>query len=181
MRLPSVILLAASAGLLCSCETAYQPRTANGGYTVTQTAPDQFRVGFQGNARTTLDQVNDFTKLRSAETTLEHGFTYFVITDVENTTSVKSGTDYRQPVYPLAVSSGGYYPSTIPAGPASSRAYANSELENSDYVKPGVIFTIKSYQVKPPRIYSYDAAAVAQQIRKKYSMKTAAQPSPAGP
>ncbi len=42
-------------------------------------APDTFRVVFRGNEFTTGERTQDFSLLRAAELTLEHGFSQFAV------------------------------------------------------------------------------------------------------
>jgi hypothetical protein len=69
------ILAAAST----ACATGYHSRGITGGYDEAQLAENVFRVSFEGNGLTSAVKAADYALLRSADVTLERGFTYFTI------------------------------------------------------------------------------------------------------
>jgi len=69
-----IAALAASA-----CATAYQPHGLSGGYSETQLGENVFRVAFEGNGFTSAVRAADLALLRSADVTLERGYSYFVL------------------------------------------------------------------------------------------------------
>lgn len=83
-----------SAGLLAACATSYGPMSMGNGYSDTQVGENAFRVSFAANTSTSAEQASDFTLLRSAEVTLEHGFTHFVVASEESTAKVIGGGKY---------------------------------------------------------------------------------------
>ena len=81
--------------LLISCATPYQSKSFQGGYSETQLSEKSFIISFKGNGYTDTERTNDFTLLRSAEVTLEHGYKYFTILDSKD--YIESST-YTTPV-----------------------------------------------------------------------------------
>lgn len=80
-RLSGIVCLAWLASLAGGCATSYHSTSTTGGYSDTQLSPDEFRVVFAGNGYTTYDQARDFALLRACELTVQHGFTFFTITE----------------------------------------------------------------------------------------------------
>ena len=81
--------------LLGGCATTYQPQGLSGGFSETQIDTNVFTVTFKGNGYTGQDKANDFTLLRSAELTLEHGFKYFVVVDALQYSKNSIGQTYN--------------------------------------------------------------------------------------
>ena len=69
--------------LACAgCATSYQPSQGNsGGFSEVQWDDHTFQVSFHGNRSTTIERAQELTLLRSADLTLQNGFSYFVISD----------------------------------------------------------------------------------------------------
>jgi hypothetical protein len=65
--------------LLGGCATPYQSVDLLGGFSETQLAPDSWTITFRGNGYSSRERVTNFTLLRSAEITLENGYSYFII------------------------------------------------------------------------------------------------------
>jgi hypothetical protein len=63
----------------CTMRSPYAREGLFGGYTDAQVDTNVFEVSFMGNGETSMQEAKDLTLLRSAELTLSHGFTYFVI------------------------------------------------------------------------------------------------------
>src|SRR5690348_3707754 len=85
-------LLSLAVLLLCSCATPYRPLKRGTGYASAQVASNEFAISFLGNADTTLERAYDFALLRSAEVTLQNGFSFFSVVKVTNTSSAKRYT-----------------------------------------------------------------------------------------
>lgn len=88
-NLLSQVLLCA---VLTGCATAYAPSGMSGGYRESQLAEDVFKVTFQGNGYTKLDEVQEMALLRSAEVVSERGFTHFVMLDEQSHIEQKAFT-----------------------------------------------------------------------------------------
>ena len=76
----------------CAQPAVYAPREVRGGpgYSDQQLAANRYRVTFTGNSITSREQVEDYLLRRSAEVTLQAGFTNFMF-DTRNT---EARTDY---------------------------------------------------------------------------------------
>lgn len=66
---------------LFGCATGYKPYGTFGGYSETQLAENRFKILYKGNAYVARDTAEDYLLLRSAEVTLQNGFTHFVVLD----------------------------------------------------------------------------------------------------
>lgn len=77
----------------CASPTPYGPRMRGEmtGYTDMELTPTRYRVTFTGNSLTSLDQVETYLLLRSAEVTQAAGYQYFVF-DTRNT---RANTTYN--------------------------------------------------------------------------------------
>ena len=84
-RLAVVIISLALAG----CATGYKPDGNLGGYSETQLDTNSFKVDYKGNAYTAREHAQDYVLLRSAEVTLEHGFSHFIIVDAQQDEQVQ--------------------------------------------------------------------------------------------
>ena len=75
MALAALVLAA------CANQTAYGPKSYNGGYFEHQIEDTRFLVRFTGNTLTPRDRVEAFLLYRAAEITIEQGFAGFEIID----------------------------------------------------------------------------------------------------
>jgi len=64
---------------LAGCATAYQRDGFTGGFSETQLDENVWRVKFEGNGYTRDQTAEDFALLRSAELTIEKGYTHFAL------------------------------------------------------------------------------------------------------
>ena len=97
-------LLAAAA--LTACATGYHPRAFSGGYDEAQLAENVFRVSFEGNAATSTVTAVDYALLRSADVTLERGFTYFIISgaaSMNRVGAIAHGSSVSTVTYPSTI------------------------------------------------------------------------------
>ena len=77
-RVSAIVLLMALAG----CATEYRRDSGWGsGFSEVQLDTNVFRVSFNGNNYTRPERAEELALLRSADLTLQHGFSYFVIVD----------------------------------------------------------------------------------------------------
>jgi hypothetical protein len=88
MRISLLLAAALAASLATACAstgssaTPYQPAGKSGyGYKETQLETNRSRLSFSGNAETEAATVKKYVLFRAAETTLDHGFDYFIIID----------------------------------------------------------------------------------------------------
>jgi hypothetical protein len=118
--IPSIFLVVC----LSTCATAYQQDGFGGGFSETRLDENVWRVTFQSNDYTSELRAQDFALLRSAELTLENGYTYFALTDfnpshdtgtfITPTTSYKtvySSGNHTQGAAPLALMAQRLFPS----------------------------------------------------------------------
>src|SRR5262245_44765578 len=83
----TLMLAVAAAGLATACastpSTPYQQANAKDrhGYSEQPIDANRMRLTFSGNSETDLTTVKKYVLFRAAETTLQHGYDYFIITD----------------------------------------------------------------------------------------------------
>jgi hypothetical protein len=78
-----IILLATAAALLAGCasQAGYQARgeSSRYGYAEVQVEPSRMLISYRGDSLTSRETVEMYLLYRAAETTLEHGYDYFVV------------------------------------------------------------------------------------------------------
>lgn len=145
---------------LCGCATPYQPRGFSGGYSDVQLDNNVFQVRFQGNRHTNEEKAADFTLLRSAEVTLSHGFKYFIIADLSNSTRKSTDTT---PTYTTTNYTYGY-----------GNANAQSITYGGDtYIisKPTTTDTIVCFKEKPDiQGLVYNAEFLIRSLKEEYGI-----------
>lgn len=92
MRKLAVVIISLA---LTGCATGYKPDGPLGGYSETQLDTNSFKVDYHGNAYTSRERAQDYVLLRSAEVTLENGFSHFVIADSRQEEEIST---YNEPV-----------------------------------------------------------------------------------
>lgn len=80
-----ILIMAAAAVLATACASqgpVYQSREDGGryGYAEMQLEPNRIRVTYNGDTLTARDTVETYLLYRAAETTLQRGFDYFIVT-----------------------------------------------------------------------------------------------------
>lgn len=83
MRLLLIGLLLMIAG----CATPYQEMGFMGGVAAAQMTDTTFRISGRGNGYTSSTVVNDYVILKAAETTVQHGFTHFMVISAADASS----------------------------------------------------------------------------------------------
>ncbi|MRX06618.1 hypothetical protein GJ697_02070 [Pseudoduganella sp. FT25W] len=78
MRNTFTFIVAATA-LLAGCATEYHPRNSEGGYSEAAIEPGVWRVKVDATPYTMPQQVQDYSLLRSAELTLQQGYSHFTL------------------------------------------------------------------------------------------------------
>jgi hypothetical protein len=136
MRLLLVISLLALSG----CATKYQDMGLTGGVSAQQMTSDTYRIVARGNGSTPATMIQDYTMLKAAETTQQHGGTHFVVI------SAADASSSSQIVTP------GYSQTTL-VGNSATTTYSPSQAIN--IFKPGQdayirILTLKPGQTPPP-------------------------------
>jgi len=162
--------------LICSCSTPYRPMKNGAGYADQQTAPDEFRVTFQGDGNTSLERVYDFAMLRATEVTRQHGFSHFAVIGADNTSSVQKYTvpEHIQPdlsaaprssITPSLYTSPGLYPNGIFS--QDPRGTVRVPEQTRLYCKPGTSLVIKCFTDKPDKPFTFNAVELEQSLRTK--------------
>lgn len=80
---------------LAGCATAYQRDGLTGGFSETQLDENVWRVKFVGNGYTDDQTAEEFALLRSAELTLEKGYSHFVLAGSRSSTKTGAFTTPR--------------------------------------------------------------------------------------
>lgn len=148
---------------LSGCATSYQRVAFTGGYSETRLGENVFRVVFKGNAYTSRERASDFTLLRSAELTLEHGYTHFVIIDVENYSKTSTYTTPRTSSTTASAYGSGNY-----AYGSATTTTTGGETYNLS--KPRSTNTIVLFKEKPIGTFSYDAGFIRDELNAKYGL-----------
>jgi len=161
VRIIRLILFAVA---LSGCATSYQPKGLTGGYSETQLNPNIFRVSFSGNGFTGAEKAADLALLRSAEITLNSGFTHFVIIDGNSTESLYAYTTPAQSYTTANATAYGNYA----YGTANTTTYGGQTFIAS---KPKSTNTIMCFKGKPDyQGLVYDAKFVCESVGSKYDV-----------
>lgn len=107
--------------------------------------------------------------LRSAEVTLAHGFAYFAVIDITNTSSARPYVA-RQQFYTDYPPNMGLPPPTLGGYDPYRFGYIVEYEQPGVYFRPGTRFLIKCFKTRPGKPFTYDAAAVVQSLRAKYKI-----------
>lgn len=155
MRMTLVISLAF---VFAGCSTDYGPSTksAAGGYEESRIADDVFRVEFHGNAFTSKKKARQCAMRRAAEVAMEHNYSYFSVIGENDDTGRKNvdfGTNYHTTG---TVNNFGQF---------SSNTQANKQTMTAYY--PGVIVTIKCFEVAPTDKHSGKVYSAKEVVEKK--------------
>ena len=160
IKLVAVLLTLIS---LTGCATSYQGIAYTGGYSETRLAENVFRVSFKGNAYTSRERAADFALLRSAELTLENGYTHFVIIDAEDYSKVSTyTTPTTSNTTASAYGSGNYI--------YGSATTTTTGGETHNISKPRRSNVIMLFKHKPQGTFSYNADFLKRELRKKYGI-----------
>lgn len=152
---------------LAGCNTGqYQSYQSGIGYQSENRTENIYRVSYTGTRTTKIDKVNDFAMLRSAELTLENGYSHFAIISAENNeNAAQNKTDMSART--LTGVSGGNSP-TGGVGASASTLNMGAEISGP---KSKSDLTIVMYNEKPLGI-SYDASRIVRALRQEYGITT---------
>ncbi len=150
---------------LNGCATSYQKMSFSGGFDETQLAENVWKVHFSGNGYTGRNRAEEMTLLRSADLTLQNGFTHFILA------SSSSASDYSTYTTPStstttasAYGSGGYA-----YGTANTTTYGGQTFIVS---KPSTTNTVVMYKSKPAiNGVTYDAQFLCNTLGAKLSVQ----------
>jgi hypothetical protein len=159
-------VLIAIVAIAAACATSYQPKGFTGGFSETQITANSFQVYFHGNAKTGEERAEDFTLLRSAEVSLEHGFPYFIVVDER---AGASTSVYTMPTQTTTTGQATAMGNTAFGSATSTTTGGHSFLIH----KPSLRNTIVCFKEKPDvQGIVYEAEFVAHSIAAKYGMAT---------
>ena len=79
MQWAALVIVAMLAAACAVHPTPYQPLRKNGGFEETRLQEQVYRVSFKANRYTSETDVIDFLFFRSAELTLQSGYTHFIV------------------------------------------------------------------------------------------------------
>ena len=158
MRKISIISVVGIALVLSGCATSYQPQGLTGGFSETQLDTNMYRVTFEGNGFTDRQRSQDFTLLRSAELTLQHGYKYFVIINANQSSRYSSYTTPSRTNVDATV-----YGNSI-SGTATTYG-GHTEV----ITKPSNSNTFVMYKTKP-KSFSYNAKFIIASLKNQYKL-----------
>ena len=160
---------------LFGCATAYQKNGLMGGFTTTQLDENIFTVTFKGNAYTARDKANDYALLRSAEVTLENGFTYFTIVDAKQyaktgsyTTPTRTTTNVNASTYGTVNLTGNN--AIYNANTHGTATTTTSGGQTYKFSKPRTSNTIVCFNNKPEG-FAYNAKFLSKSLKEKYDIE----------
>lgn len=142
----------------------YKPEGFGGGYTDMQLDRNIYRVSFRGNGGTSEQRAEDFALLRSAELTLEQGYTHFIILD--------SASRISSSVHSIPETSTTRVQGTV-SGNTFRGTGTTTTTGGGSYVitKPRSTNTIICFKERPDvQGLVYDATHVRNTIRAKYGL-----------
>jgi hypothetical protein len=114
-----------------------------------------------GNGSTTEKKAHDFTLLRAAEITLEHGFSYFNILENKNIVLIS----------PDNLAAALYYDKLNKTSTNLHEADKNTPTRIAATKRPTCDMLIRCYHEKPANTQSADAASMRDAIRRNYQLK----------
>lgn len=149
----------------CGCATPYQSKGLSGGFSEIQLDRNVFQVNFRGNGYTSFERAADFTLLRSAELTLQNGYSYFIIVERAERTSVSS---YTTPTQSHTTASATAYGNTAYGQSTTTTTGGETYLIR----KPSTSNTIVCFSERPKDVHGlvYDARFVSNSLTRKYGI-----------
>lgn len=158
------LYLAALTFAISGCATSYQKMGFSGGFEETQLAPNVWKVSFSGNGYTRASRAEEMTLLRSADLTLQNGFTFFALA------GSSSSTDYSTVTTPTTSTTNAnvYGGSGYASGTATTTTYGGHSYLVS---KPSTTNTVVMYKNKPEtNTIIYDAAFLCRSLGTKFEV-----------
>jgi hypothetical protein len=149
---------------LFGCATSYQKMGFGGGFEETQLAPNVWKVHFSGNGYTRPNRAEDLTLLRSADLTLQNGFSFFVLA------SSSSGKEYSTYTTPTTATTNAnvYGGNGYASGTATTTTYGGNSFLIS---KPSTTNTVVMFKSKPDvNSIVYDASFLCASLGAKYEV-----------
>lgn len=159
------LITAVSAITLTACMTPYTSDGLLGGYSETQVAENVWKVSFQGNGYTSRERAENMALLRSAELTLQEGYSYFAFADSRSQVDTTAGM--VTPVTTTATGSG-YRSGNMVSGSATSVSSGGQMIFISS---PSTNNTVVMFKAKPDNAgVVYDAKFICNSLGKKYEI-----------
>jgi hypothetical protein len=147
--------LFALALMTAGCSTPYQETGLMGGVSATQIDSNTFRVMARGNAFTSIDAIQNYALLKSAETTLAAGDDFFIILSADDRSRVNYFTSPG-----TATSNTSFFGSTA----TTNTTY--TPPTSTPIFKPGQALMIKTFKGQKPANdpSAFDAQEVVKYI-----------------
>lgn len=148
--------------LLAGCATPYKSDGLLGGFSETQLSPNVWRVNFHGNGYTRSERASDMALLRSADITLENGFTHFALAD--------SGESSKTSAYTTPIVAN----TSINTTHAGNQVYGSARTTYSGgqtyfVSSPSANNTVVMFKGQPSDVpMAFDAAFLCQSLGRKY-------------
>ncbi len=152
---------------LTGCMTPYTSDGLLGGYSEVQLSENVWRVSFQGNGYTSRERAVDMAMLRSADLTIQQGYSYFAFSDSKSrtdtvgigttpTTSYTTGSAYR--------SGNNVYGSATTTTTGGQAIFISTPTANN---------TVVMFKDKPENVSGmvYNATFVCNSLGKKYDVQ----------
>jgi len=152
--------------LLSGCSSIYlyvpyHPTDVWGcGYKVAKIQDNLYSVSFTGSQNDNMQRIKDFALLRSADTALENGYKYFVITE-----GGYGGTSYGTTGQAVTQGNLNTYGNTgVYSG--TTTGYAIAQQRNT------ITNTVQCFKDRPQdaKVMVYDANQIADNLRKAYGL-----------
>jgi len=140
--------------------TSYQAQGLSGGFSETQLDTNVWEVSFRGNGYTSKERVRDFGLLRASELTLQNGYSYFlVMNEGDYTTLHSTGNSTTN----SNVHCNGYG--------SSVNCYGNSSTKApTQFNKHCVERVVVMYKDRPDFGVPYNAKMIYENVRAEYDM-----------
>ncbi|MFC1501073.1 hypothetical protein ACFL58_01315 [Elusimicrobiota bacterium] len=147
--------------LMFGCTTGYHQYKSKDGFSEKTINKNTFSIKFVGNVYTSLEKVEDFALLRSAEIASKNGFNYFSVTDKKIFEDTKSYVTMSG----ATAYNGGYRP----GGSVDSNFFGR---QRHKFKRPTAEKTIKCFVNKPQKsnLKIYKAEEVIKTISAKYKL-----------
>ena len=137
------------------------------------------RVSMRGNALNNTNDAQDFALLKAAETTIDSGYRYFIVTNAEDRTKHTSYTEPSRATSNTYVSGtanttgniyGNQYQGTTNLYGNSTTSTTYTPGQTYNFTKPGVDVMIRTFS-EPPSAPHFDALEITKYLGVKLNPK----------
>ena len=154
------LIIGLSMLLLSGCVTGnYQSFKSSVGYVDEHEKDNIYVVSYTGTPTTKVEIVNDFVLLRSAEVTLDNGYSYFVIEEASNN---------KDKVAQLSNGTASISDQFSRNGYGSARSRMDDAVKK---VRPKSVMKIHCFKEKPEDTIVYDAVALERALKDEYQIE----------